>query len=170
MSYTRTFNASFALKGGNKTTVVYKLPLTPSDTSTTFFGVHVRNAVTVVLDDVTGSLLVPLPATTKASPFGSANIVSTTASITSAHQLAMGSGFSTAGTPVQFSLAGSVGLRRVLKGVYDAGDPPSLFVAVSSSWDASAEDIAFVSLRLTCTFTGTSNAEAVETALPTPTI
>lgn len=169
MSYQRTFFVPFALKGGDQTTVIYKCPLTPSPTSTTFYAQHFASAVTVRLVSATGSVMVPLPATTRSAPFGAAAIVATDAEVTTVHQLAAGRGFATGGSSFSFSSADSVGLRSVLKGVFDAGDPPSLFIGISSDWNASGIDAIFGSMSITCEFSGTSNAESIQAALDAPT-
>jgi hypothetical protein len=172
MSYTIPFNVSFALRGGDSKTVLYKVPLTPAPASqgspASMFRVHFDSATQVSLVDAEGTITCLQAKGTENAPFASAAFVGIDTPITSVHQLARGSPIASAGSSVPFSLGQSVGLARILKGVLDAGDPPALFVAISSSWNTSGFDVALVTMRLTVKFEGVSNAVVYSESFPTP--
>jgi len=165
MPYQQTFSVSASFKGASSTNVVYKLPFIPSATSTTTYGKVFHGALTARLVSVQGTLFVAEFAADKAKPFATAAVVATTNVATTVHGLAVRSKFAFSGQAIEFDDKNLIGCGRVLKGVLDDGERPAVHVAVSSSWDASAMDVAFISLTFTVEFEGGSDSMAFEQAL-----
>jgi len=165
MPYQQTFSVSASLKGASSAHIVYKLPFTPGASSTTTYGKAFHGALTARLVSVQGTLFVAEFAADKAKPFATAAVVATTNAATTVHGLAVRSKFAFSGQAIEFDDKNLIGCGRVLKGVLDDGERPAVHVAVSSSWDTSALDVAFISLTFTVEFEGGSDSMAFEQAL-----
>jgi len=166
-SYEFSIPISATLKGANSGHKIYKLSLVPVATGTkTPYRIHYESALTVEILSVEGSLSVIRGAQDKTAGFAVAAIVGDGNAATTVHGLAVYTTPATEGTPSRFSLSQAVGVRRVIKGVADVGDSPSLHVAVTNSYDATTHDVAILAAVMRVRFSGTSDAIAYASGLP----
>jgi len=165
-SYELSIPISATLKGANSGHKIYKLSLVPVSTNKTPFWTHYDSALTVEILSVEGSLSVIRGAQDKTAGFAVAAIVGAGNAAATVHALAVYTSPATEGSPSRFSLAQSVGVRRVIKGVADVGDSPALHVAVTNSYDASKHDVAILAAIMRVRFSGTSDSVAYAAGLP----
>jgi hypothetical protein len=160
--YSRTFNASFSVTGGNAVVAVHSGDIIPLSTSSTSWGHHYHGALQVELVRCSATLVCNDQGSNSA-PFAAIGFSGPTAP-TSTHQLA--SIGSLAAPSATASVSGSPGLRRVLKGVLDAGDAPTLYVALGTTWDSTKSVLGIVTLSWEAKFTGISALEGITSQLP----
>lgn len=165
MSYQKTFFVSQALNGANASHRVYKLSFKPLDTSNSLYASHFKSCLTAKLVSAHGTLLVTRQPADKVSPYATAAIVADTNKADTVHGLAHGSKFAFGDQSLEFDLVGAIGVRSVLKGIFDVGECPALHVAVACDGDMSGVTVCQFSMKFTVEFSGESDAVAFEAAL-----
>lgn len=169
MSYTQSYNVSYSLLGGKAgLTTLYKLPLTPRSDSDSFYAHHFRSALTAKITSCAGTIVVPAGPSDKFQPIAIARIVDAKNTAKNVAQLARGLPFSTGGNPQSFSLSDAVGVRSIIKGVFDNGGAPALHIAIFSTDDLSTIITCHLSMIITVEFDGSSDDVAFDLALPKP--
>jgi hypothetical protein len=164
--YTRTFSNSGVIRGVDNTHKIVRASIVPSDKSSTAYAVLFRTSLEVILEHAEISVTCFRARADQQAPFASCAILGDVQSVTTVHELGIHTSVASSGATASQNLDRTLGLRRVLKGVADVGDLPVFCVGVSSSYDASNEDVAFFRWSWRVRFVGESNAASFEQSIP----
>lgn len=167
MSYTHTFGFSYNLLG-NASTISYKIPLTPEATSTSMYGVHFHSALQVELEEVEATIAVLNAPKDHVDSVAAIAFIDSTLAPKTSHDIALGGTYASAGSTTTIKFTDSIGLRRILKGVLDAGAAPALIIGLTTQFDSSSKEVAFLTVKIKAKFAGQSSASVFNQSVGAP--